>query len=108
MKPGQKVFLRYQAYSYQKFGQSEGTVREVSRAALRPDELAVPGAAITAGAATEPLFRVRVKLDRQTVTAYGAEQPLKAGAVLEASIVLERRRLFEWVLEPLYTITGRI
>jgi membrane fusion protein len=49
-----------------------------------------------------------VKLDRQSVTAYGTEHRLQSGGALEASIVLETRRLYEWVLEPLYTITGRI
>jgi membrane fusion protein len=28
--------------------------------------------------------------------------------VLDASILLEKRRLYEWVLEPLYTVTGRL
>lgn len=108
VKPGMEVLLRYQAYSYQKFGQAQGRVREVSSTAMRPEELTLPSVASSAGTASEPLYRVRVKLDRQSVTAYGVELPLKSGAVLDASVLLERRRLYEWVLEPLYTITGRL
>ncbi len=108
LRQGMQVLVRYQAYSYQKFGQSRGTVHEVSSTAMRPEEMALPGATIAAGAAAEPLYRVRVKLDRQTVTAYGVEVPLKSGAVLDASVLLEKRRLYEWVLEPLYTVTGRL
>lgn len=108
LKPGMQVLLRYQAYSYQKFGQSQGTVREVSSTAMRPEELSLPGATLPAGATSEPLYRVRVRLNRQSVTAYGAEQALRSGAVLDASILLEKRRLYEWVLEPLYTITGHL
>ncbi|MGH8509610.1 MAG: HlyD family secretion protein [Gammaproteobacteria bacterium] len=108
VKPGMEVLLRYQAYSYQKFGQAQGRVREVSSTAMRPEELTLPGAASSVGTASEPLYRVRVKLDRQSVTAYGVELPLKSGAVLDASVLLERRRLYEWVLEPLYTISGRL
>jgi membrane fusion protein len=108
VRPGMDVLLRYQAYSYQKFGQARGRVREVSSTAMRPEELTLPGATLPAGAASEPLYRVRVKLDRQTVKAYGLEQALKSGMVLDASVLLERRRLFEWVLEPLYTISGRL
>jgi membrane fusion protein len=26
---------------------------------------------------------------------------------LEADIALDRRRLYEWMLDPLYTVTGR-
>jgi membrane fusion protein len=104
LHPGMAVSLRYQAYSYQKFGQSHGVVSEVSRTALRPADLEVAGLA----ADTEPLYRVRVRLDRQTVRAYGADQPLRAGDLLDGSVVIDRRRLWEWILEPLYTLTGRL
>jgi len=104
LKPGMTVQLRYQAYSYQKFGQAKGRVRDISRTALRPDELSLPGAT----AASEPVYRVRVALDRQTVSAYGVDQPLRSGAALDGSIVLEKRHLYEWVLDPLYTVTGHL
>lgn len=102
LEPGMPVQLRYQAYSYQKFGQATGHVREVARAALRPDELNLPSSS------GEPVYRVRVALDRQTVEAYGVEQPLRSGAALDGGIVIDKRRLYEWVLEPLYSITGRL
>lgn len=108
LRPGMSVLLRYQAYSYQKFGQSRGTVREISTTAMRPEDLSLPGATLPLGSGSEPLYRVRVSLDRQTVQAYGAPQALKSGAVLDASVLLETRRLYEWVLEPLFTITGRV
>ena len=104
---GVEVSLRYEAYSYQRFGQARGLVREVSSTAMRPEELA-SGANITKGAASEPLYRVRVKLDRQTVKANGLERPLKSGMVLDASVLLERRRLDEWIVEPLYAVNGRL
>jgi membrane fusion protein len=108
VKPGMDVLIRYQAYSYQKFGQARGRVREVSSTAMKPEELPLAGAALPAGGASEPLYRIRVALERQSILAYGEEQPLKAGAALDASVLLERRRLHEWVLEPLYTISGRL
>lgn len=104
LQPGMTVQLRYQAYAYQKFGQAKGRVRDISRTAMRPEELSLPGAA----ASSEPVYRVRVTLDRQSVPTYGVEQPLRAGAALDGSIVLEKRHLYEWVLEPLYTITGHL
>jgi membrane fusion protein len=102
LKPGMPVLLRYQAYPYQKFGQARGQVREVSASAMRPDQLAM-----TESPPSEPVYRVRVALERQTVTAYGEARPLASGAALDASILLERRRLYEWVLEPVYTLSGR-
>lgn len=60
------------------------------------------------GGAGEPLYRVRVRLERQSITTYGQAQPLKAGMALDASVLLERRKLYEWVLEPLYSISGKV
>jgi membrane fusion protein len=113
VRAGQRVLLRYQAYPYQRFGHYEGVVASVSRAALSPGELPPQLAGMTsltglvAGSASEPIYRITVNLTSQTVTAYGAQVPLQAGMALEADIALERRRLFEWVLDPLYAVTGQ-
>ena len=101
IEPGDSVLLRYQAYPYQKFGHHQGKVERISRSALGASEL---GTAQTA----EPYYRVTVALDRQTVTAYGNEEPLKPGMLLEADILGERRRLIEWVFEPLYSLKGKV
>jgi membrane fusion protein len=108
VKPGMDVLIRYQAYPYQKFGPAHGVVREVANTSMHPDELILLGATASSNKGSEPVYRIRVKLDRQTVTAYGIEESLRSGALLDASILLEKRRLYEWVLEPLYTITGRL
>lgn len=108
VKPGMQVLLRYQAYPFQKFGQHTATVTEVASTSLRPDEMALPGATLPSGAAAEPLYRIRLKLDRQSVKAYGQEMPLRSGMLVDASVLLERRRLYEWVLEPLFSVSGRL
>lgn len=105
VRPGMTVLLRYQAYPYQKFGQYTATVKEIANTSLRPEELALPGAA---GGSSEPVYRIRLKLDKQTVLAYGKAMPLKSGMLVDASILLEQRRLYEWVLEPLFSISGRL
>jgi membrane fusion protein len=108
VRPGQRVFLRYQAYPYQKFGQYDGVVVSISRSAVSPGELApqLPGLATLYGT-NEPVYRIEVSLASQTVTAYGRRLPLQPGMQLEADVALEHRRLYEWVLDPLYTITGK-
>lgn len=55
----------------------------------------------------EPAYLVKVKPAKQTVKAYGEEKPLQIGMVLEADILHERKKLYEWVLEPLYSIWGK-
>ena len=73
---------------------------------LRPEDLAVPGA--VSGTSGEPLYRIRLRLQRQSVQAYGETLPLKSGMLVDASVLLEQRRLYEWVLEPLFSISGRL
>lgn len=113
VRPGQQVKLRFDAFPFQRFGQHPGEVVSVSRAALGPSDLpdrlnlGVGSRQATPGA-VQALYRVTVRLDSQTVTAYGELHALQAGMALEANVALERRALYEWVLDPLYTLKGRI
>ena len=59
-------------------------------------------------ASTEPLYRITVQLDRQDVPAYGAPQSLAPGMQLDADVLLDRRRLIEWIFEPVLGIAGRV
>lgn len=107
VRPGQPVLLRYQAYPYEKFGHYGGTVASVSTAAINPGELPFAGIAPTAPGANEPVYRITVSLAQQAVTAYGQPQALQPGMELEADLALDKRRLYEWVLDPLYAIAGK-
>lgn len=105
IEPGDRVLLRYQAYPYQKFGHHEGKVARISQSALDPGEYGL----FTGNAGSEePVYRVTVALATQSVTAYGNEEPLKPGMLLDGDILGERRRLVEWILEPLYSIKGKV
>ncbi|HEX5419510.1 MAG TPA: HlyD family efflux transporter periplasmic adaptor subunit [Gammaproteobacteria bacterium] len=103
IREGDSVLLRYEAYPYQKFGHYRGVVASVSRAALSP-----AGAdAASRGEGGEPLYRVTVQLASQSVRVYGKPQRLRAGMAVQGDVMLETRRLYEWVLEPLFTLAGR-
>ena len=105
VRPGNLVQLRYQSFPYQKFGQHEGRVQSVSNNAVSSSELAgFTSADIPPG---EPVYAITVALTQQAVTAYGKQWPLQAGMRLDADVLQETRRLYEWVLEPLYSITGK-
>jgi membrane fusion protein len=107
LRTGQRVLLRYQAFPYQKFGFYDGVVASISRSALSPAELNQSLTGLTAlFGANEPVYRITVDLDRQSVVAYGQAVPLQPGMQLEADVLIESRRLIEWVLEPLYTLSG--
>jgi membrane fusion protein len=102
---GDSVLIRYQAYPYQKFGQYAARVVSIARTALSAAELTTSGGLADRDGT---FYRITVALESQTVTAYGKPQPLQAGMTLQADILQERRRLYEWVLEPLYSMTGKL
>lgn len=97
LKAGQEVRLMYQAFPYQRFGTGKGTIETVSRSVLTPAEVSVPG-----GAIQEPVFRVRVRLEHAYVGAYGQNVALQPGMLLNADVIIDRRTLVQWLLDPLY------
>ena len=110
LRPNQQVQLRYQAFPYQKFGHHAGQVSQVSRTPLQAVDLAslpLPESMKSTSSA-EPLYRITVTLDQQAVQAYGQAQPLSPGMQIDADVMLDRRRLIEWIFEPLLSVTGRI
>ena len=107
---GDSVRVRYQAYPYQKFGQYRARVTSIARAALSARDLSESGFAMASRVDPEgsAFYRVTAMPEDQTVLVYGKPRSLQAGMALQADIMQERRRLYEWVLEPLYSITGKI
>jgi len=99
---GQEVVLRYEAFPHERFGQYKGTVAEIGRNVWSPGEKIGP---ITV---KEPVYRVDVTLERQSVAALGSEIPLRPGMLVNADILLERRTLLEWLFEPVLQLRGRL
>jgi len=107
VRPGQAVRLRLEAFPYQKFGPLEGRVLQVSRTPLAAGELATQALAAAQPTRTgEALFRITVALDEAAVAQW--PQPLAAGMRLQADVLLERRRLVEWLFEPLFGLQQRM
>jgi membrane fusion protein len=102
VRPGQRVLLRYEAFPYQRFGQHEGVVRSVSQATVDPAELA--GAAPPGVAPGEPSYRIVVDLASQSDRT--GDMQLRPGMQLEADILIETRRLYQWVLDPPRALAG--
>lgn len=101
--PGQRLDIRYDAFPYQKFGLYQGEVESVAKTALLPDELL--NAPVTL---QEPVYRVEARLYEQGVSAYGQAIPLRSGMTLTADVELAERRLWQWLLEPIYSLRGRL
>jgi membrane fusion protein len=92
---GQTVRLLYDAFPYQKFGFHTGVVSDVSRTVISSTDLPI------APPTQEPVFLITVDLGRQDVDANNQLYALQSGMTLSADIVLEDRKIWEWVFEPL-------
>lgn len=109
IRSGQRVLIRLPAFPYQKFGHLRGVVKTVALTSLPSNEL--PGAAVSDpkdGHQPEPVYRITIAIDSQSIKAYGENVPLQAGMTVQADVFQETRKLYEWALEPLYSISGKI
>ena len=102
VKEGAKVKIRLDAFPYQKYGLLDGVVTEVPHNILQPNEIKYPIRY------DEPVYQITVQLPQQYIQAYGKEIPLQSGMKLEADILLDKKHLLDWVLDPLYSIKGRL
>lgn len=101
--PGQRLDIRYDAFPYQKFGFYQGVIESVAKTALLPGEL--PNTPVKL---QEPVYRIEARLDEQGVSAYGQAIPLRSGMTLTADVELAERSLWQWLLEPIYSLKGRL
>ncbi|MCS0606778.1 HlyD family efflux transporter periplasmic adaptor subunit [Massilia solisilvae] len=104
VRPQDKVLLRFHSYPYQKFGHAVGSIVSVSKTTLASRD--VTGFAGSDGK-EGPVYLITVALARQTIMAYGKPQPLQAGMLVDADVFQEKRKLYEWVLDPLYSLSGK-
>ena len=110
VEKGQTVLIRYAAYPYQKFGMGNGEVTEVSQSPYVVQELPTHVAATMQALAQggDPVYRVTVKIKSQAIQAYGQAHTLKPGMLAEADIVQDTRKLWEWALEPIFSVSGKL
>jgi membrane fusion protein len=101
VQAGQKVRILYEAFPYQNFGTYGGHVVKVSRTVLTPADISAPVEL------KEPAYRVSAALDRSDVDAYGDKIPLQPDMLLRADIILDRRTLMNWLLNPLLGVGAR-
>lgn len=104
VKKGQEVKVAYASYPVEKFGTYRGKVLSISPVAFSAKELNLPGDA----AVPQTYFKTWVELADRTPSFDGRPLSLRAGMMLKADIVLERRSLLEWLFEPLYRIRQRL
>ncbi len=97
---GQVVNMRIDAFPYQRFGSIPGEIRSVSSTTLLPGEIAAPIPF------QEPVYRLTIDMDTQSMSAYGEVYPLNPGMTLQADITIDNRPVWRWVIDPVLAARG--
>lgn len=102
---GAEVLLRYPAFPHQHYGQYRGRIVRIARRPIA----AAASISDEADAETRPVaYRVTVALERQRVRDdHGKERDLQPGLGVQAEVVVEKRRLYEWLFEPFARLRER-
>ena len=112
---GEQVMIRYSSYPYQKFGLHSGTVMNISKTPFAPSELpshlastiiSTANQNLNSNNSNEALYRIDVKIKEQTINIYGKAQRIQPGMTLEADIMQQRKKIWEWIIEPVMAFTA--
>jgi membrane fusion protein len=95
---GLPIRILYDAFPYQHFGTHRGHILKTSQTILTSADAGGPIKL------TEPAYRVTAALERPDVDAYGQKIALQPDMLLKADIILERRSLMSWLLNPLRSV----
>lgn len=94
-RPGQRVRLKFDSFPFEKYGVGSGVVTDVSRVPTEPGNIGVDLGF------QEPVFRIRVRIDQFAPRAPTSIDALRPGMTVSASLVLERRNLWQMLFSPL-------
>ena len=95
VEAGQSVRLLYDAFPYQHYGTYRGRIVRVSQTIVAGTDVSTPVKL------DGPAYRATVALERPDIDAYGKRVPLQPDMLLKADIILEKRTLVDWILNPL-------
>ncbi|WP_332611189.1 HlyD family secretion protein [Achromobacter sp. ESBL13] len=115
--PGDPVLMRFAAYPYQTYGQQAGVVQNVTHSALPQWQLhdGASGDGNTAGSNNanvggpgEPMYRITVSLETPARGPDGKPLALRPGMRLDADLLQQTRRLYQWAIDPAHQLAGKL
>ncbi len=101
IQPGQETRVLFDAYPYQHYGSHKAFITNIAGSAHPFNELT------TSYRSDEPVYRIKASLQNNFIEARGQVLVLQAGMTLKVNIILERRNVLEWVLEPVRALGNR-
>ncbi|MBA3536846.1 MAG: HlyD family efflux transporter periplasmic adaptor subunit [Tatlockia sp.] len=97
---GQQINIKYDAYPSQRFGFYQATIKEINHTILTDDKEDKPIKV------REPYYKIKAEIKAQYVKVYGKEVALSHGMTLTAVIRGEKKKIWQWVIDPIYSYYG--
>jgi HlyD family secretion protein len=92
LREGQMVKMKFSAFPYQRYGFINGTLEYISPTTKRSSET------------QDPVFKGNVSLEKDYYAVGDIKYPLRFGMAATAEIVVRKRRLIDYALDPLRNI----
>lgn len=100
IKKGSTVYLKYDAYPSNRFGLYPALIEEINLTVLTDKQEEKP---FTVGS---PYYKMQASLESAQILAYGKKLNLSQGLSLTAVIIGEKRKIWQWLLDPLFSYYG--
>lgn len=94
LEVGQPVKLKFNAFSYQRYGFITGTLEYISPTTGASESI------------QQPVYKGRVSLEREYFEVEGERIPLRYGMQATAEVVVRKRRLIDLALDPFRKLKG--
>jgi hemolysin D len=106
VRPGQKVKVKVETFSFTRYGTIEGRVLEVSPDVVDADTTPAGGASPAGGAPTSrpdasPAYVARISLGSTSMMVDGVRRPLQPGMSVTAEIRTGARSIADYLLSPI-------
>lgn len=106
LRQGERVNIRYDAFPSEKFGQFPGSISGISRTPASTQEIAsYSGAPGPDPVSQHAWYKVLVRPDTSDIQWQGHSLSTGNGMKASCTLFLEERKLYQWILSPLYTLS---
>lgn len=101
-----EVNIRYEAFPFEKFGQFKGKIKHISTLPASLQELSFyKNLPQNIEQGMVPLYKTQIELQDQNVNYNNKTLYFMSGMKAEITLFLENRKLYEWMLFPMYELT---
>ncbi|MCO6524019.1 MAG: HlyD family secretion protein [Candidatus Schmidhempelia sp.] len=104
---GDSLNIRYAAFPVEKYGQFAGKITAISQIPVSPAEMSNYRSA-PSNNSNESYYKVSVALNHQFVYDGKRQLNLSNGLVVNSTVFLDKRPLYQWIFHPVYTIKNSI